>query len=125
MTDWTFFLVVALVALVYGKLETMIESGGRVGTTFVGKYSTYHVWLFFLDLVVCLPALSVSANFYLMCVVLFPLLEDLAFFLWRWERMRPEHWTCKGFGYFEVKGWIVPRWYVLVIAVAFYLRWLA
>ncbi len=107
---WLYILVVFLFALVYSKMETLIESGGRKWQPVIGKYGMYHLWLLVLDLVVNLPALASGALGYLFCVTLFPLLEDIFYFVWLRKLIKPTNWTAKE-GAIKIGRLVIPYWY--------------
>ncbi len=115
MTIAQSLVVCILFALVYARLEVMIESGGRKWQPIVGKFSYYHLWLGLLNAIVNLPALTVSWRLWLFTIILFALLEDIFYFMWLWSRIRMENWTVKGLPYLRVKGWIIPGWYLIAV----------
>ena len=134
---WLWFILVSvLFSLVYGKIESGLDKFwtilGRDGGPFWGKllfgtkWTPYHVALLVLDTIVCIPSLlfTHSISFFVASVLIFPLLEDAAYFWWLRKWIKPTDWTAKE-GSVTIKGVTVPYWYFLLGAVIWILLWIS
>lgn len=119
-----FLLVCVLFSVVYAKIEFGLDkwwvelgkdpSGFWSKQIFGLKWNPYHYWMLVLDLIVNLPALVLgSLSLYLACVLIFPLLEDAAYFWWGRKWIKPTDWTARE-GSVTWFGITIPYWYFVL-----------
>ncbi len=124
---WFYILVSLLFSVVYARIEFGLDKWwtelGKDPSGFWknkwGKYTPYHLWMLGLDAIVNLPALYVahSIPLFLACMLLFPLMEDIFYFLWRGKWIEGDAWTSKDLGAWKVRGIIIPKWYVIASVI--------
>lgn len=135
MYEWFFVLVCVLFSIVYGKIESgldqfWVELGAKGGwfwgkLLFGTKWTPYHASMLVLDSVVNLPALAFgSLPLYLACILIFPLLEDMAYFWWLRKWINPTDWTAKE-GSVTIKGVTIPYWYFLLGGIIAVFLWIS
>ena len=130
-------LVVFAAGIIYGIMEAKYINTEIVDLRIFGRWSYYHIGLFALMAIVSF-ALAISnmskllrnkkRYVLLMCIGTFPLallIEDVTWFIVRWEPISKNEWNMivPGLGINLGFTWI-PLWYILTIWFSITMLWL-
>ncbi len=121
MFHWFFIFISVLFSILYARIEAGLDKFWDIlgekdsfWRDIIWKYSQYHLFMLSLGIIVNLPALyfTKSLSFFIALLLMFPLIEDAAYFLWLKKWIKEDDWTAKE-GYIKIANVVIPYWYII------------